>query len=99
EVGFNWKLLHDNFCESYHLPATHPQISDYYDDDYRNTDFELYETGHNLMKMKGALPSLRYDEPFAINETLAADMRNWGLDPAAFQGRAHAVRDALQGQK
>ncbi len=99
EVGFNWKLLHDNFCESYHLPATHPQISDYYDDDYRNTDFELYETGHNLMKMKGSLPSLRYDEPFAINETLAADMQNWGLDPAAFEGRAHAVREALQAQR
>ena len=28
EVDFNWKALHDNFCESYHLPTTHPQISD-----------------------------------------------------------------------
>jgi phenylpropionate dioxygenase-like ring-hydroxylating dioxygenase large terminal subunit len=99
EVNFNWKALHDNFCESYHLPSTHPQISDYYEDDYKNTDFELYETGHNLMKMKGSLPSLRDSAPFAINEKLAADMQTWGLNVADFDGRAHAVRHALQAQK
>ena len=99
EVDFNWKALHDNFCESYHLPTTHPQINDYYDDDYRNTDFELYETGHNLMKMKGSLPSLRADAPFEMNAKLEFDLETWGLDPADFVGRAHAVRHALQAQK
>ncbi len=99
EVDFNWKALHDNFCESYHLPTTHPQIGDYYDDDYKNTDFELYETGHNLMKMKGSLPSLRTDAPFDMNAKLEGDLQTWGLDPADFVGRAHAVRHALQVQK
>ena len=99
EVPFNWKALHDNFCESYHLPATHPQISDYYDDDYKNTDFELYETGHNLMKMKGSLPSLRDPAPFGVNEKLAADLQLWGLDAADFTGLAHTVRRALQKRK
>ena len=99
EVRFNWKALHDNFCESYHLPATHPQISDYYDDDYKNTDFELYETGHNLMKMKGSLPSLRDSAPFDINEKLSGDMQSWGLDAADFAGGAHRVRRALQERK
>ena len=42
EVPFNWKALRDNFNESYHLPMTHPQIIDYFDDDYKNTDFELF---------------------------------------------------------
>lgn len=99
EVNFNWKALHDNFCESYHLPATHPEINDYFDDDYKNTDFELYEVGHNLMKMKGSLPSLRNDEPFALNEKLRGDLATWQLDPAEFENRAHAVRKALQLQK
>lgn len=99
EVNFNWKALHDNFCESYHLPTTHPEIGDYYEDDYKNTDFELYETGHNLMKMKGSLPSLRDSAPFVINEKLAGDLQTWGLDPADFEGRAHVVRKALQAQK
>ena len=99
EVDFNWKALHDNFCESYHLPSTHPQIGDYFDDDYRNTDFELYEVGHSLMKMKGSLPSLRSDEPFSLNEKLLGDMAVWELDPVDFEGRGHAVREALQQQK
>lgn len=99
EVPFNWKSLHDNFCESYHLPATHPQISDYYDDDYKNTDFELYETGHNLMKMKGSLPSLRDSSPFEISDKLGWDMQAWGLDPNDFIGKAHKVREAMQKQK
>ena len=99
EVDFNWKALHDNFCESYHLPATHPEISDYFDDDYKNTDFELYDTGHNLMKMKGALPSLRYARPFEVNDKLAADMRAWGLNAEEFDGCAHRIRTALQQQK
>ena len=99
EVDFNWKALHDNFCESYHLPATHPEISDYFDDDYKNTDFELYETGHNLMKMKGALPSLRDSQPFELNDKLRADMQAWGLSESEFAGRAHAIRGALQAQK
>jgi phenylpropionate dioxygenase-like ring-hydroxylating dioxygenase large terminal subunit len=64
EVPFNWKALRDNFNESYHLPMTHPQIIDYFDDDYKNTDFELFDTGHNLMKMKGCLPSLRDKKTF-----------------------------------
>jgi phenylpropionate dioxygenase-like ring-hydroxylating dioxygenase large terminal subunit len=99
EVDFNWKALHDNFCESYHLPATHPEIGDYFDDDYRNTDFELYEVGHNLMKMKGSLPSLRTNEPFALNKKLLGDLTTWQLDPAEFENRGHAVRAALQQQK
>ena len=99
EVPFNWKALRDNFCESYHLPSTHPQINDYYDDDYKNTDFELYETGHNLMKMKGSLPSLRNSKLFEINEKLEAELIYWNLNPKDFEGKAHLVRESLQSQK
>lgn len=99
EVPCNYKCIHDNFCESYHLPATHPQLADFFDDDYRNTEFYEFSTGHNLMKMKGALPSKRGDRPDEINPVLAEEMTYWGLDPAEFEGRAHEVREALQKQK
>lgn len=99
EVAFNWKALHDNFCESYHLPTAHPQLADYFDDDYRNTDFELFEGHHSLMKMKGCLPSVRGGDPDAINETLADEMRIWGLDPEDFRGRGQEVRPAMQRHK
>ena len=99
EVPFNWKALRDNFNESYHLPMTHPQIIDYFDDDYKNTDFELFDTGHNLMKMKGCLPSLRDKGTFEINEKIEADLINWNLEPKDFEGKAHKAREALQKQK
>jgi phenylpropionate dioxygenase-like ring-hydroxylating dioxygenase large terminal subunit len=99
EVAFNWKALHDNFCESYHLPTAHPQLADYYDDDYQNTVFELFDGHHSLMKMKGCMPSVRGSDPSVINETLAAEMQLWGLDPKAFEGRAHDVREAMQKHK
>ena len=81
------------------MPSTHPQINDYYDDDYKNTDFELYETGHNLMKMKGSLPSLRNSKLFEINEKLEAELIYWNLNPKDFEGKAHLVRESLQSQK
>ena len=51
------------------------------------------------MKMKGSLPSLRGDEPFEMNAKLEGDLLTWGMNPADFVGRAHAVRPALQAQK
>lgn len=99
EVAFNWKALHDNFCESYHLPTAHPQLADYYDDDYQNTTFELFDGHHSLMKMKGCMPSVRGSDPTVINETLAAEMQLWGLDRKAFEGRAQDVREAMQKHK
>jgi phenylpropionate dioxygenase-like ring-hydroxylating dioxygenase large terminal subunit len=97
EIPCNYKCIHDNFCESYHLPTAHPQLAQYFDDDYRNTVFLLYPEGHNLMKMKGSMPSVR--DADTISEVLAAEMREWELDPAAFAGRAREVRAAMQRQK
>jgi len=99
EVPCNWKSIHDNFCESYHLPTTHPELSEFFDDDYKNTIFELYDTGHNLMKMKGAVPSKRDDAPDAVNEPLAAELTEWGLNPEDFEGRAGEARAEIQQQK
>ncbi|TDI60288.1 MAG: aromatic ring-hydroxylating dioxygenase subunit alpha [Alphaproteobacteria bacterium] len=99
EIPCNWKSIHDNFCESYHLPTTHPELSEFFDDDYKNTIFELYDTGHNLMRMKGAVPSKRDDAPDHVNEPLAAELAEWGLDPADFEGRAGEARVELQAAK
>ncbi|MGE0667858.1 MAG: aromatic ring-hydroxylating dioxygenase subunit alpha [Sphingomonadales bacterium] len=97
EVPCNYKCIHDNFCESYHLPTAHPQLAGFFDDDYKNTDFLLYDEGHSLMKMKGALPSVR--DADHVSEVLAAEMQEWDLDPAEFSGRAREVRAAMQQQK
>lgn len=99
ELPNNYKCIHDNFCESYHLPATHPEISQYFDDDYKNTVFQLFDNGHNLMRMKGAGPSDRNDAPSQLNPMLAAEMEAWDMNPADFEGRTIEARAAIQQQK
>ena len=98
EVPCNWKIIHDNFNESYHVLSLHRELGTFIDDAYQNTDFDLYQSGHNRMRMKGCLPSSssRVGE---VQAPLDAMMRQWDLDPAAFTGRVREVRAAMQQQK
>jgi phenylpropionate dioxygenase-like ring-hydroxylating dioxygenase large terminal subunit len=98
-VPCNWKIIRDNFNESYHLPTLHPELADFIDDDYLDTSFEMYPSGHNRMVQKGCQPSGRLDLPDQLEPTLSEVLKEWGLDPAAFQGRARAARLALQQAK
>jgi len=34
-VDCNWKIIHDNFNESYHLPTLHPELSVHIENDYK----------------------------------------------------------------
>ena len=49
----NWKIIRDNFNESYHLPTIHPELSTFINDGLPDTLFEMYDSGHNAMWMKG----------------------------------------------
>lgn len=97
-VNTNWKFAPDNFNESYHLPAVHPQMQAIIDEDYRNTVFEMYPTGHNRMIEQGQ-PSMRAMHPNQVEPAWEMMLREWGLDPADFEGRARDGRRALQAQK
>ncbi|MFV3077185.1 aromatic ring-hydroxylating oxygenase subunit alpha [Niveispirillum fermenti] len=99
EVNCNWKIIHDNFNESYHLPTLHPELSTFIEDAYQDTMFDLYASGHNRMRMKGGLPSLRAQSVTDVAQPLDDILRAWDLDPAAFQGHARDARRALQEQK
>ena len=98
EVNTNWKFASDNFNESYHLPAVHPQLQSVVDEDYKSTLFEMYPSGHNRMIELGR-PSLRAVEPNEVDNIWAAMLREWDLDPDAFRGRARDGRLALQQQR
>jgi phenylpropionate dioxygenase-like ring-hydroxylating dioxygenase large terminal subunit len=99
EIPCNWKFIRDNFNESYHLPTLHPELATFIDDDYTDTSFEMYPSGHNRMVQKGCSPSGRLDLPEEVEPDLAEILRQWELDPAEFQNRAKAARVALQQQK
>ncbi len=97
----NWKALHDNFSEVYHFATVHASYLDYLEDDFRDIACEIFDEGHTVMHMKGALPSARHlhsNQP-PIGEQLAAELRRWDLDPADFADNPTGTRQALQRQK
>jgi phenylpropionate dioxygenase-like ring-hydroxylating dioxygenase large terminal subunit len=96
----NWKLLMDNFHETYHLPTAHPEGIEYSEDHYSQTRLELYVNGHALGQTKCCLPSDRLppSKP-RMTVPIAADLEAWELDPADFAGREKDARRAVQQQK
>ncbi|MBL0284060.1 MAG: aromatic ring-hydroxylating dioxygenase subunit alpha [Zoogloea sp.] len=97
-VDCNWKIIHDNFNEAYHILSLHRELGTFIDDAYQNTTFELYKTGHNQMKMQGHQPSAN-SRVNVVQAPLDAIMREWDLDPEAFNGRVSETRVAIQQQK
>lgn len=94
-VNTNWKFASDNFNESYHLPTVHPQFMGVIDDDYQQMIFEMYPMGHNRM-VEMTQPSMRHTVPNSVDPLWADLLKDWGLDPAEFEGRSRDGRLALQ---
>lgn len=96
-VPCNWKVLQDNFCESYHLPTVHPQLRDTHEDGYADSTFDMSGEGHNRMVMKGATPSRSfYGDDAPLPEGVAQRLELWDLDPADYASRPFEARPALQ---
>lgn len=94
-VNTNWKFASDNFNESYHIPAVHPQFQPMIDDHYSTTIFEMYPQGHNRMIEK-LQPSSRYESSVNVMPLWADVLKEWDLDPSEFEGKAQEARKALQ---
>ncbi len=101
----NWKVVLDNFNESYHVPTVHQgatpdtdrkQIRGHINTYFKETKFDLSDEGHNRMIMKGGFGSGATDKEGNIMEPLASQLRFWELDPAEFKGDPAATREALQ---
>ncbi len=96
DCQFNWKIIRDNFNESYHLPTIHPELATFINDGLPDTLFEMYPSGHNAMWMKGHQATTRKDfqsgeVPFPLDAAASA----WGIDPAEFKGRTSDIRQAM----
>ena len=107
-VPCNWKVVMDNFNESYHVPTVHrstgasverKRMHSGIDTNYANTRFDLSDEGHNRMIMPAGYAGVSLDEDGSIGEPLCTILREWGLDPDAFKGRPQDTRAALQRAK
>ncbi|WP_068071640.1 aromatic ring-hydroxylating oxygenase subunit alpha [Novosphingobium lentum] len=96
DCDFNWKIIRDNFNESYHLPTIHPELSTFINDGLPDTLFEMYDSGHNAMWMKGHQATTRVDHISGdVPAPLDAIALAWGVDPADYKGRTHEIRAAV----
>lgn len=59
-VAANWKLLVENFCDTYHLPFIHPQVNEYSkaEDHYDVIEGNMVGTGNRTATREGAPESL-----------------------------------------
>ncbi len=104
----NWKVVLDNFNESYHVPTVHmgakpdtdrKEIRGHINTYFKETRFDLATEGHNRMVMEGGYGVGSTDQDGNIIEPLASQLRYWNLDPADFRGRPADTRSALQQAK
>ena len=104
----NWKIVLDNFNESYHVPTVHmgatPQtdrkeirgnINTY----VKETRFDLSNEGHNRMVMEGGYGAGSMDKEGNFLEPLASQLAYWEVDVDDLKGRPHDTRAALQKAK
>ena len=101
EGDFNWKLVQDNFSESYHVPFVHPETKFVMEYGHQQCQFDLYPEGHCRMLMPGAGPTASVTggehETLAM---LAEELQFWGLDPDSYRGGGTGrIREDLQRQK
>lgn len=98
-VDCNWKIIQDNFCESYHLPTVHPQLMESHEESYQFSDIQMSAQGHNRLVMPGATPSFtQYGEQPPLPAVLTERLRQWDLNPADFVDDSLAARQAIQQQ-
>lgn len=101
----NWKVVMDNFNESYHVNTVHKpkgadveklRIHSGIDTSYTTTRFDMADEGHGRMIMLGGYGGSAADKTGEVGEPLAGILREWELDPLDFTGRGEETREALQ---
>jgi len=96
DCEFNWKIIRDNFNESYHLPTIHPELSTFINDGLPTTLFEMYPSGHNAMWMIGHQATTRVDyQSGDVPPGLYEAAEAWGIDPKEYRGRTGDIRAAV----
>lgn len=89
----NWKTALDAFSETYHVNATHPQLTEALDPTLAS--FEFYGV-HGLLKVPVGLLGPDASQAARDDSAIMQQLRELGVDVAAFRNDEHAARAALQ---
>ncbi|MDA0338918.1 MAG: aromatic ring-hydroxylating dioxygenase subunit alpha [Proteobacteria bacterium] len=100
-IPCNWKVIQDNFNESYHLPTVHPESDTSVECSYQETQFDMYDTGHHRMWMLSGRPShtMEQSQGDILREPMISTLKNYGIDPEEYKDRPYDVREPLQKAK
>ena len=106
-IKCNWKIILDNFNESYHLNTVHApeksvttkRIASGMDTSYKTSQFDLSDQGHNRMIMKGGYAFVTMNEDGEIQDPLYSVMKEWGINPEGYKDKPEDTRQALQKAK
>lgn len=96
-VNCNWKAVHDNFSELYHVPCLHPQHRRF--TDCSGATSECYPRGHTRVCVPAGTTDSLLSTPAQPTDIQAMQLTALGLDPADFAGRVHEVQAAIRQSK
>jgi phenylpropionate dioxygenase-like ring-hydroxylating dioxygenase large terminal subunit len=86
----NWKAVFDNFGELYHVDHIHPQHELLFD--CPTAENHLYDYGHTGVVIDGHTVNTRMAIPESPNGYLKGQLRMFGGDPDAYDGRVLEIR-------
>ncbi|MEM9530841.1 MAG: aromatic ring-hydroxylating dioxygenase subunit alpha [Pseudomonadota bacterium] len=89
----NWKTSVDAFNETYHVSATHPQLSWYLND--MDVQIDCYER-HSRYLVPFGVTSPRIERIPEIPPPLKFMLAEAGLDPASYEGPVDGIRETVQ---
>jgi phenylpropionate dioxygenase-like ring-hydroxylating dioxygenase large terminal subunit len=96
-VNCNWKAVHDNFSELYHVHHLHPQHRRFVD--CTRATNELYPRGHTRVRVPGGTTDSLFSQPDTPTDLLSLQLRALGLSPEDFEGRVEDVQPAMREAK
>ncbi len=100
ELNCNWKVVQDNFNESYHVRIVHPQAVHFLDDSVDKTQFDLYPSGHCRMLMLGGAPGPQVASIDELPDYVREELAFWELDIEDYRDQDMSrMRLDLQAQK
>jgi phenylpropionate dioxygenase-like ring-hydroxylating dioxygenase large terminal subunit len=98
EFNTNWKTAVDAFIEIYHVHSLHPELLVLAEE--KCAQHDLLANGHSRSIVPEGLVSSRVEErPSVLNAALKTMLRQYGIDPARYDGPADNVRDFLVNPK